>query len=326
MAGSVAHLNVPQPIPLVRFAAAADLQPILAAWTEYLKAERRASPHTVAAYGRDLAIFLDFLREHHGELPSLSLLAGLTPRDFRAFLAHRSHSAEAKTSQARNLSVVRRFFHYLDRQGHVKNNALTTLRGPRLPRSVPKPLSEPDAADALDQTGASDEPWIVARNAAILTLLYGAGLRLSEALGLTRRQAPVVGMASLSIIGKGSKERRVPLLPAVILAMDTYLATCPYDLPRDGPLFVGVRGGPLNPRLVQRLMEQVRIRLGLPDSATPHALRHSFATHLLGAGGDLRAIQELLGHASLSTTQRYTEIDAARMMAVYQAAHPRAAS
>jgi integrase/recombinase XerC len=317
----------PDPIPLARYAAAADLVPVIAAWIEQLKTEKRASAHTLAAYGRDFAAFLDFLRDHLGGLPSIANLAGLQPRDFRAFLAARANQDLAKTSQARALSVLRGFFRFLDRRGYAKNDALSVLRGPRLPRAVPKPLSIGDAAATLDAADfGQGEAWIAARDAAILTLLYGCGLRLGEALDLTRRQAPLPGLAALTITGKGDKQRLVPLLPVVGETVEAYLAACPYRLDPDGPLFVGQRGGQLNPRLVQRLMQQLRLSLGLPDTATPHALRHSFATHLLGGGGDLRAIQELLGHASLSTTQRYTEIDAAGLMAIYAKAHPRAGS
>jgi integrase/recombinase XerC len=317
----------PDPIPLARYAAAPDLVPVIAAWIEQLKTEKRASAHTLAAYGRDFAAFLDFLRGHLGGLPSIASLAGLQPRDFRAFLAARANQDLAKTSQARALSVLRGFFRFLDRRGYAKNDALSVLRGPRLPRAVPKPLSIGDAAATLDAADfGQGEAWIAARDAAILTLLYGCGLRLGEALDLTRRQAPLPGLAALTITGKGDKQRLVPLLPVVGETVEAYLAACPYRLDPDGPLFVGQRGGQLNPRLVQRLMQQLRLSLGLPDTATPHALRHSFATHLLGGGGDLRAIQELLGHASLSTTQRYTEIDAAGLMAIYAKAHPRAGS
>jgi integrase/recombinase XerC len=315
----------PAAIPLARFSAAPDLLAAIAGWTEYLKSERRASAHTVAAYGRDLALFLDFLTDHLGGAPDLAALSTLGARDLRAFLSRRSGESARKTTQARNLSVIRGFFRYLDRRGHAGNDAVGIQRGPRLPGSVPKPLTVPDAAAALDATDLSArEPWIALRDTAVLALLYGCGLRLSEALGLTRREAPVAGMAVLSILGKGRKQRLVPLLPAVTEAVADYLAACPYRLAPDGPLFVGARGGPLHPRLVQKMMEQVRINLGLPDTATPHALRHSFATHLLAAGGDLRAIQELLGHASLSTTQRYTAVDAAHLMAIYSRSHPRA--
>ncbi|HVJ50936.1 MAG TPA: tyrosine recombinase XerC [Aliidongia sp.] len=318
----------PDPIPLARYAATPDLVQAIEGWIEQLTAERRASAHTVAAYGRDLALFLDFLRDHLGGLPSIDALAKLEPRDFRAFLAKRAAEDLAKTSQARGLSVLRGFFRFLERRGHLKSTALALLRGPRLPRSVPKPLSVGDAAEALDTIDLVQqpeaEPWIAARDTAILTLLYGCGLRLSEALDLTAAQAPRAGMSTLLVTGKGNKQRVVPLLPAVIEAVEDYRAACPYVLGPAEPLFRGTRGGPLNPRLVQRLMEQLRIRLGLADTATPHALRHSFATHLLAGGGDLRAIQELLGHASLSTTQRYTEIDATKLMEIYDRAHPRA--
>jgi integrase/recombinase XerC len=318
----------PEPIALARYAAAPDLMPIIAAWIEQLKTEKRASAHTLAAYGRDFAAFLDFLRDHQGGLASVATLAGLQPRDFRAFLAMRAARDLSKTSQARALSVLRGFFRFLDRRGHAKNDALSVLRGPRLPRAVPKPLSVGDADATIDAADIVQShnaaPWIAARDAAILTLLYGCGLRLGEALDLTRRQAPLPGVATLTITGKGGKQRLVPLLPVVGAAMASYLGACPYRLAPDGPLFVGQRGGQLNPRQVQRLMEQVRPHLGLADTATPHALRHSFATHLLAGGGDLRAIQELLGHASLSTTQRYTEIDATRLMEIYAKSHPRA--
>jgi integrase/recombinase XerC len=318
----------PDPLPLARFAATADLAAAIDGWQQQLKSERRASAHTLAAYGRDLAFFLDFTRDHHGELPSLDLLARLKPADFRAFLASRAAADLAKTSQARALSVLRGFFRFLERRGLAANPGLSVLRGPRLPRSVPKPLSESDAAAALEAAdtvqAVGAEPWIAARDTALVTLLYGCGLRLAEALDLTRRQAPTAGMTSLRVTGKGNKMRIVPLLPIVAAAVDEYLAHCPHPIGAGDPLFVGTRGGPLNPRLVQRLMEQLRYRLGLPDTATPHALRHSFATHLLAGGADLRAIQELLGHASLSTTQRYTAIDAAKLMEVYERAHPRA--
>jgi integrase/recombinase XerC len=321
-------LKRPEPVPLARYAAAPDLVQAIAGWSEQLATERRASPHTVAAYGRDLAIFLDFLSDHLGGLPTLAALAGLATRDFRAFMAARAGADLAKTSQARTLSVLRGFFRFLERRGLLKNDSLRLLRGPRLPRSVPKPLSVRDAVDALDEVeqvqSVEAEPWIAARDAAILALLYGCGLRLSEALDLAPRQAPRAGMAVLLVTGKGNKQRLVPLLPAVIEAVEAYIAACPYALDPAGPLFLGTRGGPLNPRLVQRLMERLRHRLGLAETATPHALRHSFATHLLAGGGDLRAIQELLGHASLSTTQRYTAIDATRLMEIYDKAHPRA--
>jgi integrase/recombinase XerC len=221
------------------------------------------------------------------------------------------------------LSVLRGFVRFLHRRGFASTSALAALRSPRLRASVPKPLTVDDATAAVDAVGGlATKGWQGKRDIAILTLLYGCGLRLSEALGLRRGEAPLSEM--LVVTGKGSKQRLLPVLPAVHEAVANYLAACPYALAADGPLFVGARGGPLNPRLVQRQMEAVRGYLGLPESATPHALRHSFATHLLSAGGDLRAIQELLGHASLSTTQRYTLVETERLLAIYDAAHPRA--
>jgi integrase/recombinase XerC len=224
---------------------------------------------------------------------------------------------------SRGLSVVRGFIRFLDRRGFASCPALAVLRGPKLPHSVPKPLSVPDAAEIIEApAGFVASAWQAKRDIAILTLLYGCGLRISEALGLSRAEAPRGEL--MTVAGKGRKERVVPVLAAVRETISDYLAACPYALPADGPLFVGARGGPLNPRLVQRRMAELRAVLGLPETATPHALRHSFATHLLGAGGDLRAIQELLGHASLSTTQRYTSVETERLLAIYDAAHPRA--
>lgn len=304
-----------------------DLRSAIDDWMRRLGDERRASPHTLAAYSRDLAKFLAFLRDHLGAPPDLADLATLEPRDLRSFLARLNQDGLARRSQARALSVVRSFSRYLDRSGQTQNDALRVVRGPRLPRPIPKALSPEDAADVLERAefaGSETAPaWIMARDAAIVTLLYGAGLRLSEALGMTRRQiAP--GTGQLIIRGKGGKERLVPLLPAVAAAIGSYLELCPFDVSLDSPVFLGARGGPLNPRIVQRLMTSIRRGLGLPEEATPHALRHSFATHLLGAGGDLRSIQELLGHASLSTTQIYTEIDAHRLALIHRDTHPRA--
>jgi integrase/recombinase XerC len=292
-------------------------------WTGWLTGERRASPHTVAAYGRDLALFLDFLRGHLGEVPSLSALGRLKTADFRAFLAARAADGIERASLARALSVLRGFLRFLERRGLASTGAIAALRSPKLPAAVPKPLSIEDAMATVEEAAElSASRWQGARDTAIFALLYGCGLRLSEALGLSRGEAPLGDV--LRVIGKGRKERVIPVLPAVRQAVLDYLALCPYPLDKDGPLFVGARGGPLNPRLVQRQMAALRVFLGLPESASPHALRHSFATHLLGAGGDLRAIQELLGHASLSTTQRYTSVETERLLAVYDAAHPRA--
>lgn len=315
---------LPDALPLARFSAAEDLRAAIGLWTAWLAGERRASPHTTAAYGRDLAFFLDFLTGHLGELPRLATFAQLSAADYRAFLAHRAAEVE-RASIARGLSVVRGFVRFLERRGLASSPALSILRAPKLPRSVPKPLSVADAAELVDAPPALvTSVWQAKRDVALLTLLYGCGLRISEALGLKCSEAPRGDL--VTITGKGRKQRLVPVLPVVRDAIADYLAACPYPLAPDGPLFVGARGGPLNPRVVQRQMQTLRNALGFPDTATPHALRHSFATHLLGGGGDLRAIQELLGHASLSTTQRYTSVETERLLAIYESAHPRARS
>jgi integrase/recombinase XerC len=313
----------PQPVTLARFSAADDLRAAIALWGAWLAGERRASAHTVAAYGRDLAFFLDFLTDHLGGVPSLAAIEELRPADFRAYLALRAGDGIERSSLARGTSVLRGFVRFLQRRGLASTTALSALRSPKLPPAVPKPLTIDDALAAVDLVGdLSPEGWQGKRDTALLALIYGCGLRLSEALGLSRAEAPTG--EQLTITGKGRKERQLPVLPAVRTAITDYLASCPYPLAADDPLFVGARGGPLHPRLVQRQMEALRGLLGLPGTATPHALRHSFATHLLGAGGDLRAIQELLGHASLSTTQRYTSVETERLLAIYDDAHPRA--
>lgn len=306
------------------FLAAADLQNWIREWLSWLKHERRASAHTVSAYASDLAAFLAFLAEHRGGAAALADLDALTPGDFRAFLAARAAARLARSSSARALSVLRGFFRFLDRRGAVKNAALAAVRTPKLPKSLPRALSIEEAQDTLDEASAiAARAWEGKRNLAILTLLYGAGLRIGEALRLERRAAPAKP-GTIAITGKGGKTRLVPILPVVVEAIRDYLAACPYELAPEEPLFVGLRGKPLGARQVQGQMAKLRARLGLDRHATPHALRHSFATHLLEGGGDLRAIQELLGHASLSTTQRYTAVDAARLAAVYDKAHPRA--
>jgi integrase/recombinase XerC len=309
-----------QPPPIL---AAADAARAYAAWLEWLTTERRASRHTIAAYARDLAFFFAFLADHRGGPADLSELGKLRTADFRAWLAARLRSDHVAASNARALSVLRNFFRWLDKQGLVHNPHLAALRTPKLPRGVPKPLSEPDAAAAVESIEhLSEEPWIGARDTALVTLLYGAGLRIDEALSLNRDVLPLGD--SLIVLGKGRKQRVVPLLASVRQAVDDYVAHCPYRPARDGALFLGARGKRLQAGVVQAQIRKLRAWLGLPDTATPHALRHSFATHLLAAGGDLRAIQELLGHASLSTTQRYTAVDAERLLAVYDQAHPRA--
>jgi integrase/recombinase XerC len=315
----------PAPVPLARFAASPDLADAIRRWQRWLGDERRAAPHTLAAYGLDLAAFLDFLTVHRGGLPGLAELDALSPADFRAYLAARAGNALQRSSTARALSVLRGFFRFLDRRGLVRNAALAAVRTPKAPRSVPKALSADEADAVLTEAKWSREPWIGKRDVALLFLLYGCGLRLGEALGLTRRAAPL-SPGTLAVAGKGGKTRHVPVLPAVAEAVADYVAHCPHRLAPEDALFVGARGGALHPRMVQRRMQALRRQLGLPETATPHALRHSFATHLLEGGGDLRAIQELLGHASLTTTQRYTAIDAARLIAVYDKSHPRAKS
>jgi integrase/recombinase XerC len=318
------HTRRPNPVPSSRFHADAECGAAIEAWREWLAIERRYSPHTLAAYCTDLAQFLDFLAERLDREPRLADLAGLQAGDFRAYLARRREEDAAPSSLARGMAVLRNFFKFLARRDLASNAHIAAMRTPKVPPRLPRALSTDDAVGTVDGIAAvARKPWAGLRDAAIFALLYGCGLRLGEVLGLSRRDAPLrAGM--MRVIGKGSKERVVPVLPAVAKAIRGYLAACPHQLAPDGPLFVGTGGGPLNPRLVQRQFAMLRARLGLPETATPHALRHSFATHLLNAGGDLRAIQELLGHASLSTTQRYTAIETTRLLAVYDAAHPRA--
>ena len=303
----------------------AALGSVVADWLQWLRDERRSSPHTVDAYVRDLAAFLTFLSQHQGGPATLADLEALGARDFRAWLARRASAGLGRTSTARALSVVRGFYVWMERNERGRNHAIRTVRTPKLPKSVPKPLNVGDAAVAVTDIGAlASEPWIASRDIAVMTLLYGCGLRISEALGLARRDAPDGN--AMTVLGKGNKQRMVPVLPVVREAIGTYLAECPHHLEADDPLFVGARGGPLNARIIQRQMQKLRGWLGLPDTATPHAMRHSFATHLLAGGGDLRSIQELLGHASLSTTQRYTAVDTEKLLREYQATHPRARS
>ena len=308
--------------------AAPDVAAEIGRWLGYLGAERRMSPKTLEAYARDVGQFLDFLTQHLGGAPSLKALARLSPADVRAFMAARRSEGLSSRSLMRVMAGTRSFARFLERNGKGKVGALAAVRSPKLPRTLPKPLAIKDAKRIADidlRAGEAREPWIIARDAAVLGLLYGSGLRIAEALGLKRKDAPVPGVGdSLTVIGKGNKTRMVPVLPQVAKLIADYVALCPLELPGDGPLFVGARGGPLNPRIVQLAMARLRGALGLPDSATPHALRHSFATHLLARGGDLRAIQELLGHASLSTTQIYTAVDSERLLEVYASAHPRA--
>jgi integrase/recombinase XerC len=307
------------------WSAAADLSDAATRWLAWLTEERRFSPHTLEAYRLDLHAFLRFLTGHLGEEPGLAHLAALRQSDLRAWLAERHRTGFAKSSSGRSLSAVRNFLRWLARNGLADATALAGLRGPRAPRALPKAIAVEETEELAAGLGAVEaEPWIAARDLALLFLLYGCGLRIGEALALKRREAPVPGGESLRVLGKGRKERLVPVLPAVSQAVGEYLKLCPYPLEPEGPLFLGARGKALAPRILQRRLQELRLRLGLPDWTTPHALRHSFATHLLAGGGDLRTIQELLGHASLSTTQRYTGVDAARLATVYRSAHPRA--
>jgi integrase/recombinase XerC len=297
----------------------------IARWLEHLGAERRMSPKTVEAYRRDVLQFLAFLAQHLGGAPSLKALAALKPADIRAFLAARRNAGIGSRSLMRSLAGLRAFGRFLERGGKGKVGALAAVRAPKIAKTLPRPLAVEAAKDVADPDSAAGdgrEPWIHARDAAVLALLYGCGLRIAEALGLLR--GDIGARDALTVMGKGRKQRMVPLIRPVAKLIDAYIALCPFDLPDAGPLFVGAKGGPLSPRLVQLAMARLRGALGLPETATPHALRHSFATHLLARGGDLRAIQELLGHASLSTTQIYTAVDAERLIEAYRSAHPRA--
>ena len=294
-------------------------------WLAELSAVGGRATKTVDAYRTDVFGFLEFLQSYQGQSSGSAILAGLSTRDMRAWMAHERGRGVGARSLARSLSAVKNFVGWMaEREGFDPTSVLMT-RTPRFQNKLPRPL-EANAAKAMIETVElqSTTDWIARRDAAVVTLLYGCGLRISEALGLTGNAAPLG--ETIRIVGKGGKERIVPVIPAARRTVDAYVAVCPFDLTAETPLFRGVRGGALNPRLIQKVMEKARAQLGLPATATPHAMRHSFATHLLNAGGDLRAIQELLGHASLSTTQAYTSVDAARLLDVYSAAHPRAQS
>jgi integrase/recombinase XerC len=306
--------------------AEARLGGVLQDWFSHLAGERRVSPHTLAAYRRDVRQFLGFLSVHFGETPSLALFDKLEPADLRGFLAARRKAGASSRSLLRQLSGLRSLARHIERSGISKLAVFSALRSPKLARRLPKALTA-EAARAVVDIGSRGEEqrpdWVLARDAAVLTLLYGAGLRISEALSIVRKDAPS-SLDHLTIVGKGGKSRNVPIIAPVKKAIAAYLDLCPYALVPDGPLFVGAKGGPLSARIIQLAVERLRGALGLPETATPHALRHSFATHLLGRGGDLRTIQELLGHATLSTTQIYTAIDSTRLIEAYRGAHPRA--
>ena len=301
-------------------------QQALAVWLEHLANERRASPRTVEAYQACVLAYLGFLTRHRGESPTVADMGTVSAADLRAYLASRRTAERplSPRSLSQALSAIRTYHRFLDRRLGTPNAALALVRGPRVKPGAPRPVSEDQALGLLTEAGEDPDlaPWAAARDEAVLVLLYGCGLRISEALSLKRGDAPLG--ESLRITGKGGKTRIVPLLPVVREAVDAYLAAQPFVLEPDEPLFRAVRGGPLSPRHVQATVQRLRGRLGLSERATPHALRHSFATHLLGAGADLRSIQELLGHASLSTTQRYTAVDAAGLLSAYAKAHPHA--
>ena len=290
---------------------------------QHLAGERRLADKTVESYQRDLGAFIGFLAGHLDKTVTLSDLGALALRDFRAYLAFRQRGEKplSPASIARQLSALRTFFRYLNRRYGIENDAIGLVKGPRVKAPLPKPLSTSGAKDIVAEGSIDERPWVQARNTAVMMLLYGAGLRVSEALSLTPEHLPL--KQSLTLTGKGDKTRVIPILPVVIEAVEKYLGLCPFPLKAENPIFRGVRGGPLSARQVQLDMQVLRGYLGLPETATPHALRHSFATHLLAGGGDLRTIQQLLGHENLSTTQRYTGVDVAGLRRVHKAAHPR---
>lgn len=296
---------------------------LLVQWLAHLREERRFAANSVEAYRRDVGAFLDFLRCHLGGEPGAGALVELEPRDLRAYLAHRRQGPDALAdrSLARALAAIRSFFRFLEGRHGISNARLNLVRGPKLKRPLPRPVSESAALALIAEAGAG-AGWLAARDAALVTLLYATGLRISEALALTGADLPLPQM--LRVRGKGGKERLAPVLEAARAAVGRYGELCPYALTGDAPLFRAVRGRPMSARMAQALMQRLRLRLGLPPSATPHALRHAFATHLLANGGDLRAIQELLGHESLSTTQSYTGVETQKILQAYRAAHPRA--
>ena len=295
----------------------------LTTWLDHRCALHATSRNTMKAYQTDVLNFLSFMTLHKGEPQGLAPLARIKLSDMRAWMAHERNRGVGARSLARSLSAVKTFYAWLAEREGFEPTAVLQTRAPKFTKKLPRPLAVDAAAAMIDTVEIqSQEGWVAARDSAVITLLYGCGLRISEALGLTGAAIPLP--ESLVIRGKGGKERVVPVIAAARDAVDTYVRLCPHPTEPDAPLFRGVRGGALNPRMVQKVMERARMQLGLPATATPHAMRHSFATHLLSAGGDLRAIQELLGHASLSTTQAYTAVDTARLMEVYNQAHPKA--
>ncbi len=305
---------------LTPFNLSADAALVAKAWLHSLRIEKRVSPKTLEAYGRDLQQFTAFLIEHLGGHADIAALAELPLADFRSFMARRRSDGIEVRSLARQMSSLRSFFRFAEMRGHFHNKAYGAVRSPKLPHAIPRPLSVEMAAKVTaDEDLASEVPWIAARDKAVLTLLYACGLRISEALALTEAQ---LRHNPMTIIGKGGKGRLVPLLPEVKAILEQYIALCPFPTERDQPLFRGAKGGVLSARIVQLSMQRLRSALNLPDTATPHAMRHSFASHLLGSGADLRVIQDLLGHASLSSTQIYTEVNRAHLLEQYRKAFP----
>lgn len=310
----------------VAFHADPDLADAAEDWLRQLACQYRVSKHTQIAYRHEICVFLVFLTEHQGRLVNFSDLTALEPRDLRAYLARRREEGLGNRSLLRALAAQRNFIRYLEKRKLARTDAYGAIQAPKRQKALPKALSIAAARDLVDADYRDDQTapaWILARDSAVLALLYGAGLRISEALSLSRQEAPIDGIDRIRITGKGGRQRVLPVIEPVSRAIKNYIDICPYNL-QGGPLFVGARGGPLSPRVIQYVVARLRGALGLPDSATPHALRHSFATHLLGRGGDLRTIQELLGHASLSTTQIYTSVDSKRLLEAFHSAHPRA--
>lgn len=295
-------------------------------WLDHLAYERRVSQNTVEAYARDCDQFLAFMTAYLGQPTGLPDLSRLKPATMRAFMAERRRAGAGARTLGRGLAGIRSFIRYLENKGLAESAGLAATRTPRQPKTLPKPLPASKAVELASGAAIEhSEPWIAARDTAIISLLYGCGLRIGEALSLTPAQLmPARQSGTLRVLGKGGKARIVPVLPAVMNAIDRYLNLCPWRLPSDTPAFVGARGGKLHRAIIERVIARLRGALNLPPTATPHALRHSFATHLLAGGGDLRTIQELLGHASLSTTQIYTAVEADRLMDIYRKAHPRA--
>ncbi len=302
---------------------AADLSDKLLKWDDYLRVEKNVSPHTLRAYGSDVGHFINFLFDHLGTQPGLNDLSNVSIRDFRGWMSKKAMDGTSNASRARSLSGIKNLLSWLDKQGIMHNAAINTVRSPKLPHKLPRPLHERQAIDLINNAGMLEkQDWVGMRNMALFMLLYGCGLRINEALSLDIRNFPRDGF--LRVIGKGNKERQVPVIELVEQTLNTYLEACPFPNEPTRPIFIGARGKRLNQGVAQRAMRELRVTMGLPENATPHALRHSFATHLLQNGANLREIQELLGHTSLSTTQRYTEINAEEMLKIYRNAHPRA--